>query len=124
MENLEIIISVAGAALGLLVTTVTFLSKFIKNAKGKKVAENIIKIGNAMIPYIQEAETFLNYSGEEKKQYVMTKANQFAIDNNIPFDAEAVSDKIEELIGLTKQVNVKTGGTAVSSSQPSQLNVI
>lgn len=107
MENLEIIISVAGAALGLLVTTVTFLSKFIKNAKGKKVAENIIKIGNAMIPYIQEAETFLNYSGEEKKQYVMTKANQFAIDNNIPFDAEAVSDKIEELIGLTKQVNVK-----------------
>lgn len=124
MENLEIIISVAGAALGLLVTTVTFLSKFIKNAKGKKVAENIIKIGNAMIPYIQEAETFLNYSGEEKKQYVMTKANQFAIDNNIPFDAEAVSDKIEELIGLTKQVNVKTGSTAVSSSQPSQLNVI
>ena len=124
MENLEIIISVAGAALGLLVTTVTFLSKFIKNAKGKKVAENIIKIGNAMIPYIQEAETFLNYSGEEKKQYVMTKANQFAIDNNIPFDAEAVSDKIEELIGLTKQVNVKTGSTAVSSSQPAQLNVI
>ena len=124
MENLEIIISVAGAALGLLVTTVTFLSKFIKNAKAKKVAENIVKIGNAMIPYIQEAETFLNYSGEEKKQYVMTKANQFAIDNNIPFDAEAVSDKIEELIGLTKQVNVKTGSTAVSSSQPAQLNVI
>lgn len=124
MENLEIIISVAGTALGLLVTTVTFLSKFIKNAKGKKVAENIIKIGNAMIPYIQEAETFLNYSGEEKKQYVMTKANQFAIDNNIPFDAEAVSDKIEELIGLTKQVNVKTGSATSSSSQPSQLNVI
>lgn len=124
MENLEIIISVAGAALGLLVTTVTFLSKFIKNAKAKKVAENIVKIGNAMIPYIQEAETFLNYSGEEKKQYVMTKANQFAIDNNIPFDAEAVSDKIEELIGLTKQVNVKTSSVATSSSQPAQLNVI
>lgn len=124
MENLEIIISVAGAALGLLVTTVTFLSKFIRNAKGKKIAENIIKIGNAMIPYIQEAETFLNYSGEEKKQYVMTKANQFAIDNNIPFDAEAVSDKIEELIGLTKQVNVKTSSVATSSSQQVQLNVI
>ena len=124
MENLEIILSAAGTALGLLVTTVTFLAKFIKNAKAKKVAENIVKIGNAMIPYIQEAETFLNYSGEEKKQYVMTKANQFAIDNNIPFDAEAVSDKIEELIGLTKQVNVKTGSAAVSSSQPSQLNVI
>ena len=116
MENLEIILSAAGTALGLLVTTVTFLAKFIKNAKGKKVAENIVKIGNAMIPYIQEAETFLNYSGEEKKQYVMTKANQFAIDNNIPFDAEAVSDKIEELIALTNQVNVGTKSSAAQKT--------
>lgn len=116
MENLELIVSAAGAALGLLVTTVTFLSKFIKNAKAKKTAENIIKIGNAMIPYIEEAETFLNYSGEEKKQYVMTKANQFAIENNIPFDAEAVSDKIEEFIDLTKQVNTKASGNVSSGT--------
>lgn len=105
MENLQVILSVAGTALGLFVTTVTFLSQFIKNAKAKKIAESIVKIGNAMIPFIEKAETFVNYSGEEKKQYVMTMANQFAIDNNIKFDAAAVSDKIEELVALTKQVN-------------------
>lgn len=35
MENLELIISLASAALGLLATTATFLAKFIKNAKLK-----------------------------------------------------------------------------------------
>ena len=115
MENLEIILSVAGTALGLLVTTVTFLTKFIKNAKAKKAAENIVDISNAIIGYIEEAETFLNYSGEEKKQYVMTKANQFAIESGIKFDAESVSAKVEELVGMTKQVNASTNNTSVSA---------
>lgn len=115
MENLEIILSVAGTALGLLVTTVTFLTKFIKNAKAKKAAENIVDISNAIIGYIEEAETFLNYSGEEKKQYVMTKANQFAIESGIKFDAESVSAKVEELVGMTKQVNVSTNNAATSA---------
>ena len=105
MENLQIILSVAGTALGLLITTVTFLMKFIANSKAKKIAENIIEIGNAMIPYIEQAEGFAHYNGSEKKEYVMTKANQFAIENRIRFDAEATSDKIEELVMLTKQVN-------------------
>lgn len=122
MENLEIILSVAGTALGLLVTTVTFLAKFIKNAKAKKAAENIVDISNALIGYIEEAETFLNYSGEEKKQYVMTKANQFAIESGIKFDAEAVSAKIEELVGMTKQVNVNKSVTASSNSVSSVNN--
>lgn len=108
MENLEVILSIAGAALGLFITTVTFLSQFIKNAKAKKVAENIVKIGNAMIPFIEKAETFVNYSGTEKKQYVMTMANQYAIDNKIKFDATAISEKIEELVALTKHVNKPT----------------
>ncbi len=105
MENIEIIVSIASAALGLLVTTVTFISKFVTNAKAKKAMENIVKIGNAVIPYIREAEAFAHYSGEEKKQFVMTKANRFAINNDLEFDEQAVSDKIEELVALTKQVN-------------------
>lgn len=105
MENLEVILSIAGTAVGLLITTLTFLSGFIKNAKAKKAMENVVKIGNAVIPYIEEAEAFIHYSGTEKKQYVLTKANRFAIDNNLKFDEQAVSEKIEELVALTKQVN-------------------
>ena len=120
MENLEIIISMASAALGLLITTVTFLSKFVTNAKAKKAMENIVKIGNAVIPYIEEAEGFIHYSGEEKKQFVLTKANRFAIENNIKFDEQAVSEKIEELVSLSKQVN-KRG--SISNSNTAQQHI-
>lgn len=35
----------------------------------------------------------------------MTKANQFAISQGIEFDPVIVSEKIEELVRLTKEVN-------------------
>lgn len=107
MENIQALLSITGTAVGLLVTTVTFLYKFITNAKAKKAAENVINICEAIIPYIEQAETYTAYSGAEKKEYVMTKANQFAIKNKIRFNETAVSQKIEEFIALTKQVNTK-----------------
>lgn len=107
MENIQIILSVGGTALGLLITTITFLTKFIKNLKVKKVMDSVIKIGNAVLPFIQKAEEFTAYTGEEKKEYVMTKANQFAIENGIKFDKELVSQKIEELVAMSNNVNVK-----------------
>ncbi len=108
MENTEIILSISSAALGLLITTVTFLSRFIKSAKAKKAAENLVKICNVIITFIEEAEGYLNYNGEEKKQYVMTKTNQYAIDNKIKYNAEIVSNKIDEFVALTQQVNKRT----------------
>ena len=51
------------------------------------------------------AESFANYSGEEKKEYVITKVNQFAIENGIKFDLQMVTEKIEEMIELSKKVN-------------------
>lgn len=105
MENFELIVSLAGAALGLFITTATFLAKFVKNAKLKKAAEQTIEICNAILPYIEEAETFVNYSGEEKKEFVMTKANQYALEHGIKFDKELVSNEIEELVKLSKTVN-------------------
>lgn len=110
MEDIQIILSIAATAIGLLITTVTFLAKFITNSKAKKIAENIIKIGNAILPFVQEAEKFVSYSGSEKKEYVLTKANQFAIDNGIKFDVELVSAKIEEIVAATKLINAR--GTA------------
>jgi hypothetical protein len=51
------------------------------------------------------AESYYNYLGEEKKAYVLTKLNQYALDNGITFDEEKASQKIEELIALSKNVN-------------------
>ena len=105
--DLELILSLSGTILGLLITACTFIVKTVNNTKAKHIAEQAIKIGNAVLPFIKEAEKFTSYTGAEKKEYVMTKANQFAIENNIPFNADEVSDKIEELITLTRHVNKK-----------------
>jgi hypothetical protein len=107
MENIELILSSSSAAAGLLATSITFLVKFIKNAKAKKAAENVIKICEAVVPFIEEAEKFAGYGGAEKKEYVLTKANQFAIDNDIPFNSELVGEKIEAFVELSKTVNAR-----------------
>ena len=70
------------------------------------------------LPYIQQAESFVHYSGAEKKEYVMTKANQYAIDNGIEFDQDMVSKKIEELVTLTKEVNKREKDIVVTPVAP------
>lgn len=117
MEKIEILLSIAATAVGLAITTITFLSKFIKSARAKKVAENVVKIGNILLPYIEQAEKFVSFTGEEKKAYVMTKANQFAIENGIKFEAEKTSAKIDEIVALCKEVNVKNSPEKVANKE-------
>jgi hypothetical protein len=105
MENLEIIISLAGTAISLFIASVTFIVKLIQGYIAKKKLKNNYVLLDAIAPLMEIAEEFTNYSGEEKKEYVMTKANQFAIENGIEFDQKAVSEKIEEMIKLSKTVN-------------------
>lgn len=105
MENLELILSLAGTALSLFIACVVFIVKLIRGYIMKKKLKNSYVLLDAVAPLMEIAETFTNYSGEEKKEYVMTKVNQFAIENGIRFDSQAVSNKIEELIGLSKNVN-------------------
>ena len=106
-----------GTAVSFLVTALTFILKFIQSAKAKRVAEQTIKIGNAVLPYIKQAEEFIHYSGTEKKEFVMTKANQFAIEQGIPFNFEIVSQKVEELVKLTKEVNRREKDRTVATAQ-------
>ena len=95
-----------GTIFGLVITTLTFLTRSILGAKARKVAEQAIKFSEILMPYVSEAEKFVSYSGAEKKAYVMTKANQFALKYKIAFNEDEVSRKIEELVNLTKQVNI------------------
>ena len=109
MNNLHLIISTSATALGLAITTATFLAKALKSAKAKKRAERLLMVSDALLPYIEKAEGFVNFSGEEKREYVLTKANQFFIDKGIKFDEVLCSQKIEELVGLTRVVNCNKG---------------
>ena len=114
MENLELILSLAGACVGLIVTVATLIFKYAGSAKARKAAEQTMEICNAILPYIEQAESYVHYSGEEKKEYVMTKANWYAIENNIAFDEDVVSEKVEELITLSKEVNAAKSEASVS----------
>lgn len=95
MENLELIVSLAGTALSLFIACILFIVKIIRGYITKKKLKNSYVLLEAVAPLMEIAEQFTNYSGEEKKEYVMTRVNQFALENKIKFDSEAVNEKIE-----------------------------
>lgn len=103
--DLEIIFSMICTGLGVLITICTFIIKLSRNTKIRKNAENLLLLTNQISVFVKEAEEFVNYSGSEKKNYVLTKMNQFSIDNKIKYNEEYVSSKIEELIDTTNVVN-------------------
>lgn len=117
LEDIQLFLPFLAPALGLLFTTIVFLKKFVKNKKLKKVLEKAEEITKEIIPCIMEAEKFVNYTGEEKKNFVMTKLNQFAIVNNIKFNEEETSNKIEQLVSLTKEVNVNNTSNYINNVQ-------
>lgn len=106
-ENFHLYLSFLAPMLTLLCAAVVFLQKFVKNKKLKKVLEKTEQITKEIIPCITEAEKFVNFTGAEKKEYVMTKINQYSIEHHINFDKEETSKRIEELISLTKEVNAR-----------------
>jgi hypothetical protein len=107
LEELEVMLFVGGTVLGLAGTALTFIVKFVKSAKAKRRAEQLAKIGDALIPYIEQAEKFTHYSGAEKKEYVLTKANRFAMEKGFEFNAAEAEAKLEELVALSRQVNAR-----------------
>ncbi len=116
MENIKEIITIASACLGLVATVTGFLIPLVKNVKAKNKLSSINKLTTVLQTLIIDAEQFANYTGEEKKEYVLTKANRYALNNNIAFDEQTVSDKVEELVKLSKSVNVsKTAKTRDAS---------
>lgn len=116
MENIELIFSLIGTCIGLIITLATIIGKYVSNKKTKRLAEQTIEICNAILPYIEQAESYIAYSGQEKKEYVMTKANQYAIEKGIAFDESAISEKVEELLELTKTVNAHEKRVKTESS--------
>ena len=103
--NLEIMLSVLGTFLGFFISILTLILKLCKNKRVRKSTEELLILSEQLYSFIQEAEQFKNYSGIEKKNYVLTRINQFSLENHLQFDSEYISNKLEELITLTKNVN-------------------
>ena len=100
-EMIAIIIS-------LIVGIVVLVQKLVKALRSKSNLNNLICLEKVTLEFVIEAEFFSNYSGTEKREWVKTKVNQFAINNKIIYDEETIDGLIENLVGLSKKVNNKT----------------
>lgn len=105
IERIKQLLTNITPLIGLLSTTIIFFRSSVKNKSLRKLLTKSEEILSKIVPSIEEAESFINYSGEEKKEYVLTKLNRYALENNIFFDNEVIEAKIEEYIRLTKTVN-------------------
>ncbi|MCH5151039.1 MAG: hypothetical protein J1F65_00035 [Clostridiales bacterium] len=122
MENIEKILALISACLGIIITATGFLIPLVKNAKAKRTLEILNMISNEVKGFIVEAEQFVNYSGTEKKQYVITRVNQLAIENKWKFDEDVVSEKIEEMISISKSVNQREKDKRISLQTTTENN--
>lgn len=85
----------------------SFIFTFTKNKKVKAFAGNLLSVTEQAKVLIVEAEAFTNYTGSEKKNYVMSRLFKFVFENKIKTVTENdLSDIIESEISLTNQVNV------------------
>lgn len=92
---------------------IAFLLPYIKSKKGKQNAENTIKaltsmemLCNNIQAFVIKAEKFKNYSGQEKKEWVMTQLKTIAFQKNIEFAEDVISEKVEEVVKTTNEVNI------------------
>ena len=106
MQHIELILSMLITIFGFIASTVTYAIKFWKAHKMKTIAENTIEIKIVLLDYIIKAENLLNKTGEQKKEYVVTKVKNYANDNKLVYDETKIDEIIDKIVNLTKQVNI------------------
>lgn len=92
-------------AIGFLISLLIFICKQSKSRKAQKVAANLLFINERVREAIVLAEDYINYSGSDKKEWVITKVVEACLENNVTYSREAISEVIEACINLSKQVN-------------------
>ncbi len=105
MENLEWILSLAVTALSLLAACVSFAVKLVKNVREKMSAKKYDELMESVAPVMEIAENHTGLKGHDKKEYVLEKVSEYAERNGLKFEAEAVANRIEELVEFSKKVN-------------------
>lgn len=109
-ETLKLILTAAGLVLALITTIVTAVAKNTKSAKAAKVANMLLSITSAATQFVAQAELITGFTGANKKEWVMTKLNQYCIENQINWDEKIADEAVEKLITFSKDVNAKSKG--------------
>lgn len=99
--NLDMIWNIAVIVFFISTTGIVYVKKVIDKIKNGK----LIEILGLTKEFVKEAETHVNFSGAEKKEYVMNKLKIFSMENKMNITDEELSDMIERDVDLTKTVN-------------------
>lgn len=103
VRTIEIIFYVLSGLLGLATAIAGIFAG--KKGKGENTEKGKHTVFDFLCKVMSEVEKYTHFSGEEKRDYVMTKVNQFCIDNKLKFDAELTAENIEKMINFSKEVN-------------------
>lgn len=103
--GVEEIIRIVSLSVSLGISLIGFIITLVKSIKNAIQTKNWAALKTELQGFITKAEGFAHYTGEEKKEIVLAWASQFCVNRGMKFDAEKVSNEIEELVKLTKKVN-------------------
>lgn len=101
--NVYQIIEIIIACVGFIVSGISWIRYFIMCDKQKKI--NILK--ETTLGLIEDAEKFSSYSGEEKKQFVLTRAKDFIQSHKLKITDNQLSVMIDRFVEMSNNVNVK-----------------
>ena len=107
IEMIMQIIYITLIALSLLSSILTIIIKYAKNGKLKTKAQNAYTIVKKIQDLIINAESFVNYTGKEKINFVITRMKEFSLANNLSLDESYITELVEDEIKLSKNVNAK-----------------
>lgn len=115
MPNLTEIKDWVSIALIVVAIVLFVFSWILKKSKNKKLQEVATKlesaaatalaIKNTAQTAVALAEQFIDYSGEDKKQWAKTYIKEYCIEHGISYSDDTLDSVIEELIGFSKKVN-------------------
>lgn len=114
----DLIYSIISAGIVVVYLLADGILALIGKIKAKKQKDENVTIGfiyNETEALIEEAEKFVNYSGEEKFNYVLTRLEKkYGEDES---DTEYFSMIINDLVALTNKVNVSKKNKVSSTDE-------
>lgn len=113
-NTIILIIYIAMFVLSLVTTILSVIIKHTKSEKTKNTATSILNIVDKIQGLIIEAEKHVNYSGNDKFDFVMTRMKAFLMANKIAINEDTIIDLIEKEIVLSKNVNTNANIENVS----------
>lgn len=116
MNQIEIILSYASTIIIFLVSSITYVVKYIKRVKELKIMNDSKLLESELERLMILAEQFM-VDGNTKESFVLDRLKYFAQELKIDFKYDEIHGKILNLIQLTKNINYfKTEDQTVKTS--------